>query len=533
MIYGKYLQTLRSETKSISLKTKPPKGPFGSILMRKALLLLPVITFLHYYSSAQLRIAIAGGGHTASVKETNNLPGWSELENKYSARTGAHFGFMADLQLGPGTKFYFQPGVLFYNKGRKFANTYDTSLYDYFSIDAIQYVNYIDVPLNILYKYPVGQKAKIFIGAGPLLSFFYNGREKTETFMKTGTVTTEENTDLPVGDGPGKYKTIDFGVNALAGIEIGKIFLAANFSRGVSDFYKAAYEGSFRHQVIGGTLGIFLGKPQTLEPKIRDKDGDGVVDAEDICPEEAGPAITNGCPDRDADGIADRADKCPLEKGLAKYNGCPPTDTDSDGVNDEEDKCIDVPGKIAYSGCPVPDTDKDGINDEEDKCIDQPGIARYNGCPIPDTDGDGLNNEEDKCPDVAGTKENSGCPAVEKEIIEKVEYAAKRIQFKFAKADLLPESKKVLDEVVEILQKNPDINLEIEGHTSNDGNYNANMKLSDDRAKAVKSYIAGKGIDVSRLTALGFGPDRPLNNGRTEVEKALNRRVELKPVRTP
>src|SRR5687767_6190925 len=186
--------------------------------MKKLSLLLAAIALFHFSSVSQLRIAMVGGGHTASVKETNNLPGWTELESKYSSRTGVHFGFLADLQLGPSSKFYFQPGVVFYNKGRKFSNTYDTTVYEYSSIDAIQYVNYIDVPLNLLVKIPIGQKAKFFIGAGPYLSLFYNGKEKTETFLKTGTVETIENTDLPVGEGPGKYKTMDIGANGIAGI---------------------------------------------------------------------------------------------------------------------------------------------------------------------------------------------------------------------------------------------------------------------------------------------------------------------------
>lgn len=471
---------------------------------------------------------MTGGGHTASVKETNSLPGWSELENKYSSRTGAHFGFLADLQLSPSSKLYFQPGIVFYNKGRKFSNTYDTSIYDYSNIDAIQYVNYIDVPLNVLLKIPLGQKAKFFIGAGPYLSFFYNGREKTEVFLKTGTVETNENTDLPVGKGPGKYKTIDIGANGVAGIEFGKIFINAGYSRSLGDFYEATYEGSFKHQVIGGSLAVFLGRGTELEQKIKDKDIDGIVDAEDACPEAAGSHATNGCPDADADGIADNADKCPQQKGLLKYNGCPPVDTDGDGVNDDEDKCRDIAGKIAYAGCPVPDTDKDGINDEDDKCREVAGVARYDGCPVPDSDKDGINDEEDKCQTTPGTKENNGCPEIEKEIIQKVEYAAKRIQFAFAKADLLPESMKVLDEVTDILLKNPELSLEIEGHTSNDGIYNANMKLSIDRATRVKNYIEGKGVASGRLTAHGYGPDRPLNKGTTPEEKALNRRVELK-----
>jgi OmpA-OmpF porin, OOP family len=69
--------------------------------------------------------------------------------------------------------------------------------------------------------------------------------------------------------------------------------------------------------------------------------------------------------------------------------------------------------------------------------------------------------------------------------------------------------------------------LDIEGHTSSDGSLNANMKLSKERAETVKSYLIGKGVDPSKLSSQGFGPTKPLNEGKTEQERALNRRVEL------
>ena len=468
--------------------------------MKKPIFLFIAFIYCCYFSHSQMRLALAGGGHTASVNETNNLPNWGNLKNKYSARPGAHFGFIADLQLGIKSKFYFQPGIIFHNKGRKFSNTYDTAVYNYSRIQQNQFINYIDAPLNLVYKIPMGDKTKFFIGGGTYISFFYNGVEKTETFLKAGKVTTVENTDLPVGNAPGKYQTWDLGINGTAGIEFGKFFIAANYSRGLSDFYQpASYDGSLKHQVIGGTIGIFLGKPEEPEPKIKDKDGDGIIDTEDDCIDVPGPLVTKGCPDMDGDGIADKDDRCPTEKGL-----------------------------LANYGCPLRDSDGDGITDDIDKCKDVPGIAKYQGCPVPDTDGDGVNDDEDKCVNEFGKKENQGCPEIKKELIEKVDYAARRILFAFAKADLLKESETVLNEVVDILIRNPELKLDVEGHTSNDGTMAANMKLSAERAKTVMKYIINKGISAARLTSQGFGPTRPLNDGKTEEDKSLNRRVELK-----
>lgn len=494
--------------------------------MKKHLLFAVILLISSQISIAQLRIALVGGGHTSTIKETNNLPDWSE--SNYSGRTGVHFGFMADLQLGFKSKFYLQPAVVFYNKGRKFFSNYDTAVYNYFSIDQKQFINYIDIPINLVYKIPMGSKTKFFFGGGPYVSFFYNGLERTETYLKTGKFENVENKDLPVGNAAGKYKGFDLGVNGTAGIEFGGLFIAGNYSRSVTDMYRANYDGTFRNQVIGATLGIFIGKPVPVVKKTRDEDEDGILDKVDSCATEAGPLVTFGCPDSDADGIADKNDKCPNESGPLANNGCPYPDTDKDGITDDQDKCVNVAGVAKYEGCPIPDTDKDGINDEEDKCRNLPGVARYNGCPVPDTDGDGVNDENDKCRTEPGLPENNGCPEINKDVIKQVDLAARRIQFSFRKSELLPASKIVLDEVAQLLLKEADLKVDIEGHTSNEGDFNANMKLSNSRAETVKNYLVKKGIAASRLTTQGLGPTKPLNDGKTEAEKALNRRVELK-----
>lgn len=468
--------------------------------MRKITLSFLLLLISGLFSAAQVRVAIVAGGHQSTVVEENQLPNWNDIKNHYTGRTGFHTGFIADIPFSPKSSLFFQPGVIYYTKGRKFSQTFDPPVGTVIRNQSTQFINYIDVPLNLVLKF--GKHTKFIIGGGPYGSFFYNGKETTQTEMNTGEVDSDENTDLSVGNQPGQYRTYNFGLNGLAGIEFKGFFITANYSRGFNDFYEStAYMGSFRHQVIGGTIGVFLGKPEKIEKKVKDRDKDGVEDEKDECPDEPGAAVTNGCPDKDGDGVPDKSDKCP-----------------------------DVAGLVRYQGCPVPDTDKDGINDENDKCPDVFGVVRYAGCPVPDTDGDGINDEEDKCPTIKGIRENNGCPkeAVKQAIIEKVNYAAKRIQFKSAEATLLPASTKVLDEVAAILKENPELTLSIEGHTSNNGYFDANMRLSQARADKVKAYLEQKGISGDRLTAKGFGPTQPLNKGTTEAEKALNRRVELK-----
>lgn len=505
--------------------------------MRKTGLLLAIFVLLSIASNAQSRIAIIAGGHQSSVNEENNLPGWDTLKRFYLGRTGIHAGFMADLPFNSQSHLFFQPGVAFYHKGRKYFQRLDTTATAHtLQINKKEFLSYIDIPLNLAYKINIGKKAKFTLAAGPYISMFFNGKIKKET-IEVDTVTKKlyytlsENNDPSVGKGTDKYAVLGYGINGHAGFEFGRIFITVDYSRGLDNFFTPAlYNAStYKHQVIGATLGIFLGKPVANEKKIKDKDKDGVPDDTDNCPEEPGAAITNGCPDRDSDGVADKDDKCPDTKGLVKYKGCPVTDKDLDGVNDDEDRCPDVAGLRKYNGCPIPDTDKDGVNDEEDKCPDVVGYGRYAGCPVPDTDGDGVNDENDKCPNEKGTADNNGCPAeIKKEIIEKVNYAAEKLQFTSAKAVLTPQSLKVLDDVVKILNENPTINVFIEGHTSADGTLPFNMKLSEERANTVKNYLQSKGIAESRLTAKGFGPTQPLNSGKTFAEKSQNRRVELK-----
>ena len=231
--------------------------------------------------------------------------------------------------------------------------------------------------------------------------------------------------------------------------------------------------------------------------------------------------------DRDGDGIIDDEDKCPDVKGLAKYQGCPIPDTDKDGINDEEDKCPTVPGLARYQGCPIPDTDKDGINDEEDKCPTVPGLARYQGCPIPDTDNDGTNDEEDKCVTIPGPKENYGCPIIPEEVKKRVNLAAKNILFVTGSSKLQKSSFKGLDDVVKIMNENPGMSLAIDGHTDNVGKDEMNQTLSENRANSVKAYLVSKGIDESRITATGHGETMPIADNKTAAGRQKNRRSEL------
>jgi outer membrane protein OmpA-like peptidoglycan-associated protein len=483
-------------------------------------------------SQAQLRLGVLGGPHSAKVIEKNDIPFWDTTTKPYYLnRKGFNIGFIAEIPLGPSNKLFFQPAILYHSKGRRYVRFFDTTVVDTdtLNLNTSFYTNYIDLPLNLTYKLRLGRKSSFMLSAGPYISFYYNGKNTVESRVAINdtTVSFKKNQNsIEVGNGENKVKTLDFGINARAGFELGSVLLTGFISQGLSNFYQAGYDGTFKHQVIGASVGFWLNPPTKLKP--RDKDGDGIPDKEDGCPDQPGTAATGGCPDRDGDGIADGVDKCADVAGLARYNGCPIPDRDQDGVNDEEDKCPDQAGVARYGGCPIPDTDGDGINDEADSCVDKPGTAEYHGCPIPDTDGDGLNDKEDQCPTEAGTKENNGCPAVQEEIVEKVNYAAKNIFFSLGSDKLTNASFPALDEVADILLQHTDLHLVIDGYTDNTGNPAYNLVLSQKRVDAVKKYLVQKGIDAARIKATGHGQDNPVADNSTREGRAQNRRVEMK-----
>lgn len=139
-----------------------------------------------------------------------------------------------------------------------------------------------------------------------------------------------------------------------------------------------------------------------------------------------------------------------------------------------------------------------------------------------------MNDKEDKCPTEAGTRENNGCPEIKKEIVEKVNFAARNIFFDLNSDKILVKSFSSLNEVALILRNNPALRLFVEGHSDNIGNPSYNLALSQKRAEAVKDYLVKQGIDISRMSAIGFGQERPIADNKTAAGKAQNRRVELK-----
>lgn len=114
-----------------------------------------------------------------------------------------------------------------------------------------------------------------------------------------------------------------------------------------------------------------------------------------------------------------------------------------------------------------------------------------------------------------------------REELNKTGFVALYINFETGKADIKPESQKIVDQVAEMLKADDSLNVSIEGHTDNVGTAAFNKTLSANRAKSVMNAIVAGGIEKSRLSAKGWGQEKPVGDNKTEEGRARNRRVEI------
>jgi outer membrane protein OmpA-like peptidoglycan-associated protein len=153
-------------------------------------------------------------------------------------------------------------------------------------------------------------------------------------------------------------------------------------------------------------------------------------------------------------------------------------------------------------------------------------------CPSLDDDGDGVPNQIDNCPTVPGPASNQGCPVAQRQLViirPKLLELKEKVFFDTGRATIQKRSLGLLDQVASVLGAHPELpQLIIEGHTDDRGKAEVNRKLSRARADAVRGYLVKRGIAPARMSALGFGPDRPLAKVRTARSRAANRRVEFR-----
>lgn len=182
-----------------------------------------------------------------------------------------------------------------------------------------------------------------------------------------------------------------------------------------------------------------------------------------------------------------------------------------------------APAPAAVVAAPA-DSDGDGVPDAQDSCSNSPAGAKVdaNGCPL-DSDKDGVADHQDKCPDTkaGATVDSSGCY----EMLKQEVAIDLNIQFASGKADIQGDASAEIQRVADFMQKYPNVNVTIEGHTDNRGNATRNKQLSLTRAEAVKTELVKLGVDAARLNAVGYGADRPIADNNTEAGRAKNRRV--------
>jgi len=106
-------------------------------------------------------------------------------------------------------------------------------------------------------------------------------------------------------------------------------------------------------------------------------------------------------------------------------------------------------------------------------------------------------------------------------------FMALYINFDTGKFDIKPESQPIIDQIAQLMKINPELKLSVEGHTDNVGTPQNNKVLSENRARAVMNAVVSSGVAASRLTAVGWGQERPIADNRTEEGRAKNRRVEI------
>jgi OOP family OmpA-OmpF porin len=296
-----------------------------------------------------------------------------------------------------------------------------------------------------------------------------------------------------------------------------------------------------------------------FEPSIGDRDGDGLRDDVDQCPDEPedfdGFADDDGCPDpdNDRDGILDADDECPMvpedRDGDADDDGCPEGnegDRDGDGILDNEDECPDEPedrdGFQDEDGCPDPDNDQDGILDTDDLCPNDPedrdNFQDQDGCPDPDNDADRILDGDDTCPNEPetynGTEDEDGCPDTGSVIIEENSIVIlEKIYFETDSAEIQQRSFPIIEAVAATLVGNPHITLvEVQGHADERSSDEYNIRLTRDRAASVVEALVQRGVARERLRSAGYGERCPVDPRHNDTAWEANRRVEFKIIRT-
>lgn len=302
----------------------------------------------------------------------------------------------------------------------------------------------------------------------------------------------------------------DFGTK----IQLNKL-LSLNFSTGYhinnTDYLDDISAGGKNDNYFSFLIGISV---FPFQPE--DRDGDGILDEFDPCPDDA----------EDFDGVEDA-------------DGCPDYDNDHDGIPDINDLCPnqaeDIDGFADTDGCPDPDNDLDGIPDQNDKCPneaeDVDGFLDQDGCPDYDNDNDGIADSVDQCPNKPETKngyeDEDGCPDQLKVVsVDEMRYYGNELFYENS-STIKPEGIPYLLEAFETLKSEPNSKWRIEGHMDSRGSEQSIRQMSYNRAEAIYEFFIAKGISPNRLTVYGMSDDFPIADNTSPEGRMKNRRIEI------
>jgi outer membrane protein OmpA-like peptidoglycan-associated protein len=261
-------------------------------------------------------------------------------------------------------------------------------------------------------------------------------------------------------------------------------------------------------------------RPPPPPPDTRDSDGDGIVNADDTCPNEAEDKDvfedSDGCPDPDNDGdkVNDGGDQCADEAedldGFKDDDGCPDKDNDGDGIEDPTDVCPnaleDMDSHADLDGCPDPDNDHDGVEDDKDKCKDTP--ETING-----------NNDDDGCPDKGDSLVLLAADRIE--LLEPIKFSGTGTK-------MTKKTLNLLAQVAATLRANPEIvRIRVTAHVHPRATKEKDQQLSDDRATVIKDWLVNWGISTDRVDAKGFGSSKPLVSASKKGAEDINDRIEF------
>ena len=328
------------------------------------------------------------------------------------------------------------------------------------------------------------------------------------------------------------------------------------------NYYKSKNSGSYDSYFVISTGLTFTGESGSSDrdndgltkdeedelgtnSKNPDSDGDGIKDGDEVNKYKTNPLLA----DTDLDGLSDYqeiytyhtnpnwadTDNDGLSDGdeIRKYKTDPlKSDTDGDGLSDGDEV-------LKYRTDPNnPDTDGDGLNDYDEvfryktnplsKDSDSDGLTDYDEIKVHNTDPNKSDTDLGGINDGAEVKRGTNPLDPDDDYVKiGAPVILNGINFESSKAGITSTSEKTLRNVLKTLQTYPDIYIEISGYTDNSGSAKLNLKLSQERADAVKDWLISHGIDAKRLTAKGYGSDKPIASNKTPESRAKNRRIEF------